>query len=125
MIANVRFLWLMRVALLVACLASIGCAARSGVLDLSWTPPTKNVGGSALTDIVSYRVYYGTTTGPCPGGVFLTIPPPQGGSGQTVSTKLTGLKVGELYYVAVTAVSKNGKESECSAAASARARGLQ
>jgi len=47
------------------------------------------------------------------------------GSGQTVSTKLTGLKVGELYYVAVTAVSKNGKESECSAAASARARGLQ
>jgi hypothetical protein len=124
-IANVRFPWLMRVALLVPCLASIGCAARSGVLDLSWTPPTKNVDGSALTDIVSYRVYYGTTTSPCPGGVFLTIPPPQGSPGQAVSTKLTGLKVGELYHVAVTAVRKNGTESDCSAAASARARGLQ
>jgi hypothetical protein len=42
-----------------------------------------------------------------------------------VSTKLSDLKVGELYYVAVTAVSKNGTESDCSAVASARARSLK
>lgn len=95
------------------------------MLDLSWTPPTTNVDGSKLTDIVSYRVYYGTTTGPCPGGTFLTLPSPQGSPGQAVTTKLSDLKVGELYYVAVTAVSKNGTESDCSAAASARARSLK
>jgi len=42
-----------------------------------------------------------------------------------VNTKLTNLKAGELYYVAVTAVSKNGTESDCSAAESARARKAQ
>ena len=104
-------------------MASSGCATtQRGVLDLSWTPPTTNVDGSTLTDVVSYRVYYGTTTGPCPRGKFLTIPVFQGNPGQTVSTKLTNLKAGELYYVAVTAVSKNGTESDCSRPASARAR---
>ena len=113
---------LARCALLVAFLRLSACAAAtSGVLDLSWTPPTKNVDGSALTSIVSYRVYYGTTTGPCPGGPFLTIPSTPG-SPREMSTKLTNLKVGELNYVAVTALSANGAESDCSAVASARAR---
>jgi len=113
-------------AALAALVASSGCATGpKGVLDLSWTAPTANVDGSALKDVVSYRVYYGTTRAPCPGGKFLTIPASQGSPGQTVSTKLTDLKAGEVYYVAVTAVSKNGAESDCSAAASARARNAQ
>ena len=106
-----------------ALVASSGCAtAPKGVLDLSWTPPTSHVDGSALKEIASYRVYYGMAQSPCPGGKFLTIPASQGNPGQTVSTKLTDLKAGELYYVAVTAVSKNGADSDCSTAASARAR---
>ncbi|PYN89825.1 MAG: hypothetical protein DMD87_04245 [Candidatus Rokuibacteriota bacterium] len=115
-----------RVAALVAFVVSSGCAAeRHGVLDLSWTAPATNTDGSPLTDIVAYRVYYGTTPGPCPGGTFLTIPSSQGTPGQTVRTKLTELKVGEIYYIAVTALSKNGRESDCSAPTSARARRAQ
>ena len=78
-----------------------------------------------MTDFVSHRVYDGTTTFPCPSGKFLTIPASQRKPGQTVSTKLRDLKAGELDYVAVTAVSKNGTESDCSTPASARARSLQ
>jgi hypothetical protein len=120
-----------RVARLGLALALAGCAGTTGgapdapsggVLDLSWSAPATNVDGSASTDVVSYRVYYGTTAGRCPGGTFLTIPAPPGSPGQTVSTKLTGLKVGELYYVAVSAVSQSGRESACTTWASARAR---
>ena len=105
-------------------LASVlaGCATmRGGVLDLSWTPPTANVDGSPATDIASYRIYYGTTSNPCP-RVRLTVSATTARPGQTVTTRLTGLKMGELYYVAVTAVSSSGKESVCSVAASGRAR---
>ena len=106
-------------------LASVlaGCATmRGGVLDLSWTPPTANVDGSPATDIASYRIYYGTTSNPCPGRVRLTVSATTARPGQTVTTRLTGLKMGELYYVAVTAVSSSGKESVCSVATSGRAR---
>ena len=106
-------------------LASVlaGCAMmKSGVLDLSWTPPTANVDGSPATDIASYRIYYGTTSNPCPGDTPLTVSATTASPGQTVKTRLTGLKMGELYYVAVTAVSSSGKESVCSVAASGRAR---
>jgi fibronectin type III domain protein len=100
-----------------------GCGAgRSGVLDLSWTAPTANVDGSPAADIVSYRVYYGTTPSPCPGGTFVTVPSPPGTAGQNVTARLTKLNVGELYHVAVTAVSSSGAQSACSAAASNRAR---
>ena len=98
--------------------------ASRGVLDVSWTPPTTNVDGSSVPDGVSYRVYYSTVMPPCPGGKFLTVPPSWGKSRQTVSTKLTNLKAGDLYYIAVTAVS-NGRESDCSATESARARNAQ
>ena len=106
-------------------LASVlaGCATmRGGVLDLSWTPPTANVDGSPATDIASYRIYYGTTSNPCPGDTPLTVSATTASPGQTVKTRLTGLKMGELYYVAVTAVSSSGKESVCSVATSGRAR---
>ena len=106
-------------------LASVlaGCAMmKSGVLDLSWTPPTANVDGSPATDIASYRIYYGTTSNPCPGDTPLTVSATTASPGQTVKTRLTGLKMGELYYVAVTAVSSSGKESVCSVPTSGRAR---
>jgi hypothetical protein len=120
-----------RAALLGVMLALAGCAGATsgarepsggGVLDLTWTAPTTNLDGSTLTDVVSYRVYYRTAQGPCPGGPSLTIPAPKGSPGQPISTTLTGLKVGELYYVAVTAVNQRGRESACTAWTSARAR---
>ena len=103
--------------------ALAGCAGmKGGVLDLSWVPPTANVDGTPATDIASYRIYYGTMPNPCHGGSPLTVAATTASPGQTMKTRLAGLKVGELYYVAVTAVTSSGEESGCSVAASARAR---
>lgn len=114
---------LMLIVLLVLSGACIGCASvRDGVLDVSWTAPTANVDGSAVTGVAAYRVYYGTASGPCPGGPSFIIPSRSVSTGQIVTTRLTSLKTGELYYVVVTAVSATGVESPCSDAATGRAR---
>ena len=100
-----------------------GCGiGRSGVLDLSWMAPTQNTDGSPVSDIASYRVYYSTTPSPCPGGTYIDIPNPPGAAGQKVSTRLTKLSVGELYYISIAAVSSSGVHSTCSTTASNRAR---
>lgn len=93
---------------------------RAGVLDATWTAPTTNSDGSPLTDLGFYRVYYGTTSTPCPGPSFFQVASPTTapGTGQTVTFSLTGLSPGALYYVSVSAVNLNGNESACSAAAS-------
>jgi len=100
-----------------------GCAA-SGVLDVSWVAPTTNTDGSPLTDVVSYRVYYSTMDPPCPTGSAIgaaapkvPLPPDQ-----RLVVRLTGLTVGKLYFVAVTAVNSRGNESTCTGTLSARAR---
>jgi hypothetical protein len=110
-------------AALVLAGAMAGCGVgRSGVLDLSWTAPAANADGSPTADVAFYRVFYGSTPNPCPAGTFVTVPSPPAGSGRTVTTRLTRLSVGEVYYVAVSAVSSSGAQSDCSAAASNRAR---
>ena len=99
------------------------CAA-SGVLDVSWVAPTTNADGSPLTDVVSYRVYYSTTDPPCPTGraIIAAAPKVPLPSDQRLEVRLTGLTVGKLYYVAVTAVNSRGIASTCSSTVSARAR---
>lgn len=98
--------------------------AHAGTLDASWTAPTTNTDGSPLTDLASYRVYYGTSNAPCPGSTSTQIASPTAspGAGQSVSVRLSGLTVGALYNAAVTAVDATGKESACSSLASAVAR---
>ena len=97
--------------------------ARAGVLDASWTAPTTNTDGSPLTDLASYKVYYGVATGPCPGGVFFQVisPTASPAPGTTVSFRLKGLTSGSPYFVSVTAVDLSGSESACSPTASATA----
>lgn len=91
--------------------------ARAGTLDATWIAPTTNTDGSALTDLASYRVYYGPTNTPCPGPTFQSVPSttPSPGPNQTVTATLTGLTTGTLYFAAVTSVNTNGSESACSA----------
>jgi hypothetical protein len=122
-----RFAWLGLTLALAGCAGAASGARegpRSGVLELSWTPPTTNVDGSPMSDIVGYRVYVGTAPGTCPRGssFFVDAAASAANRTQPVSTMLKGLKMGELYYVAVTAVSAAGGESACSAESSARAR---
>ena len=50
--------------------------AHAGVLDASWTAPTTNTDGSALTDLAFYRLYYGTASAPCPASAFAQVPSP-------------------------------------------------
>jgi len=100
-----------------------GCTA-SGVLDASWVAPTTNTDGSPLTDVVTYRVYYSTTDPPCPGGRAMVAAAPKVPlpPDQRLEVRLTGLTVGKLYFVAVTAVNSRGIASTCSSTVSARAR---
>jgi hypothetical protein len=97
-------------------LCGILLAARSshaGVLDASWMAPSTNTDGSPLTDLMAYRVYYGSATSPCPGPSGFEVPSPTTSPAPNtlVSFRLTGLTAGTLYYVAVTAVDTEGNES--------------
>jgi len=96
----------------------------AGVLNASWTMPTTNADGSALTDLASFKVYYGTSSAPCPGATFVSVPAPTSapGASQTASTTLSGLTSGATYFAAVTAVNSSGAESACSSVGSAVAR---
>ena len=89
-----------------AALILVAQQARAGVLDASWTAPTTNTDGSPLTDLASYKVYYGAATGPCPGGAFFLVisPTTSPAPGTTVSFRLKGLTSSSLYFVSVTAV---------------------
>src|SRR6267378_3658162 len=113
--------WLLGFCLALVAVFGAMDPASAGVLDASWTAPTTNSDGSALTDLGSYRVYYSASATPCPGATFFTVAsststPP---SNQTVSFRLTGLTTGSTYNVSVTAVDTSGNESSCSSAASA------
>src|SRR5213593_1892190 len=102
----------------------MAASGHAGVLDASWTAPTTNTDGSALTNLALYRVYYSESDSPCPGSTFFQVatstssPPPN----QTVSFQLTGLTTGSIYSASVTAVTTDGNEGPCSEAASAVAR---
>jgi hypothetical protein len=98
--------------------------SRAGILDATWTAPTTNTDGSALTDLASYRVYYGTSGSPCAGSSWTPVASPTSSpsAGQRVSLRLTGLTTGTAYNVAVSAIDAAGVESPCSNVVSAVSR---
>ena len=99
--------------------------AAAGTLGASWTAPTTNTDGSPLTDLSSYRVYYGSAPSPCPDASFFSVTSPTASptGSESVNLRLTGLATDSLYYVAVTALDTSGNQSDCSPSASAMARG--
>jgi hypothetical protein len=99
-------------------------SGHAGVLTATWTAPTTNTDGSAVTDLAFYRVYYDTSDLPCPGSTFFEVasPTPTPQPGQTLSFQLTGLTTASIYNVSITAVSSSGGESSCSDIAGAIAR---
>src|SRR2546422_286034 len=122
--ARVLRRWLLGLGLALGGILLATNPGSAGILAASWTAPTTNTDGSPLTDLASYRVYYGTASTPCPGSSFVQVtsstssPPPN----QTVTARLTGLTTGALYFVVVTAVGTGRMESACSSVASASAR---
>src|SRR5712691_13082461 len=99
----------------------VAAPGGAGILDASWTAPTENTDASPLTDLASYRIYYGPSNPPCPGLSFFQVASstPSPPANQTVSFSLTGLSTGTLYNVSATAVDTSGNESACSTAAGA------
>ena len=49
-------------------------AVSLGSATLSWTPPTENEDGTALSNLAGYRIYWGTTTGSYPNSVTINNP---------------------------------------------------
>src|SRR3989449_3744229 len=102
----------------------LACPVRAGVLDATWNAPTTNADGDPLTNLGSYRVYYGTSNPPCPTSSFLTVPfvTSDPAPDTVVSVTLISLITEAVYFVQVTAVDASGNESACSSLASGVAR---
>ena len=78
-------------------------AMTSGSATLSWTAPTSNTDGSALTDLSGFVISYGTTATNLSQQVTIS-------SASTTSYTLTGLATGTWYF-AVAAVASDGTQS--------------
>jgi hypothetical protein len=75
----------------------------TGSATLSWTAPSQNTDGSALTELAGYRVYHGTSAIAL--NEMIQVP----GAGTTTYTK-TALAAG-THYFALTAYTTAGVES--------------
>jgi hypothetical protein len=78
-------------------------ATATGSATLSWSPPTQNSDGSPLSDLGSYRVSFGTSSGIYPNSVTVNNP----GVASFVVDQLTPA----TWYFVVTAVNASGVES--------------
>jgi hypothetical protein len=78
-------------------------ATASGSATLSWAPPTHNSDGSPLTNLTSYRVYYGTSSGNYPNSTTINNP----GLSSFVIDQLTPA----TWYFVITALNSTGVES--------------
>ena len=88
----------------------VAAAAASGTADVSWTPPTPNTDGSALTNLAGYNIYYGTS----PNALSQQV---QVSNVGVTNYVISGLTTGTWYF-AVTAYTSTGTESALSNIAS-------
>lgn len=84
--------------------------SSSGGATLSWTPPTQNTNGTSLTDLVGYRIYYGTSSSALTQQI-------QVANASMSSYVVSGLGSG-TYYFGVRAYNTSGTESALSNVAS-------
>ena len=110
--------------LLLAILASCqGCGGESSKTDsravtgrtatLTWVAPTRNVDGTALTDLADYKIYYGESSHKYTKNITLPITSTlcrREGDADVCSYTIRGLAAG-VYYFAVTARDIAGHES--------------
>jgi hypothetical protein len=77
-------------------------ATATGSATLSWTPPTQNTDGSALSNLAGYKVYWGTSQGNYSNSVNIDA-----GLSRYVVEQLTPA----TWYFTVTALNATGVES--------------
>lgn len=85
---------------------TVSAAVATNNVSVSWTPPTQNADGSALTDLSGYKIHYGTASGNYTGSVSVT------NAGLT-RYDLDSLPKGKI-FLAMTAVNTAGAESDFS-----------
>lgn len=90
--------------------AASGGGTTTGAATLSWTPPTTNTDGTALTDLAGYRISYGNGTNSMTS--TLQIPSPG-----ITSAMIESLTSGTWYFV-VKAYTSSGVESPVSSVVS-------
>lgn len=83
---------------------SSATSSATGVVTLSWLPPTENTDGSVLTDLSGYKIYYGTSPDALTNSIALNNP------GLT-SYMIENLVVDANYYFAITAINSNDVQS--------------
>ena len=105
---TVMAFWL---AMIGGCMAARADEPSLPGITVTWTYPTHNEDGTALTALAGARLYIGTE----PGRYTQMIEVPGGEPGQEASHRITtadGLQSGTLYYITGTAVSATGLESD-------------
>ncbi len=80
-----------------------------GSVTLSWTAPTQNEDGSALTDLAGYKLYWGTTPGTYTDTAVIENP-------SITTYTVDGLAPGTYEFVA-TSINASGVESRYSSPA--------
>lgn len=81
-------------------------SAKQGSATLTWTAPTQNSNGTALTDLAGYHIYYGTSAGSLSNEV--NIPSPS-----TLTYVVSNLGTGTWYF-AIAAYTNTGLEGAMS-----------
>jgi ABC-type oligopeptide transport system substrate-binding subunit len=79
-------------------------SASTGNATLSWSAPSENTNGSALTDLGGFKISYGTEPTQLTNWIALTNP-------GLLTYVLTELPIGTTYYFTVSAVTTAGVES--------------
>jgi hypothetical protein len=74
--------------------------ASQGSATLTWTAPTSNTDGSALTNLAGYYIYYGTSVGSLSNIVNITSP-------STLTYVVSNLSAGTWYF-AIAAYTNTG-----------------
>jgi hypothetical protein len=75
----------------------------TGTAKVSWTAPTENTNGTALTDLAGYTVYYGTSSSSLTQSITVANP-------SATSYVVSGLTSGTWYF-AVASYTSSGTES--------------
>ena len=85
-------------------------ATGTGTAALSWTPPTENMDGTALTDLAGYRILYGRSAGSLDQAISL--------QNASLSTYIVENLTSGAWYFSIVAVNSSGTLSELSNLAS-------
>ena len=80
--------------------------AALGNVTLNWVAPTQNSDGSPLTDLVGYKIYYGTSSRTYDHEIQIDNP--------GTTTYVVDNLVPNTYYFAATSLNSSGIESDYS-----------